>query len=138
MDLLSILYQNFRGLKTEMMEVLNSVLTSNFEIICLCETWLDDFVMSLEIIRLYRDMSYYFKNKYNKANSGAVLIAVKKNLLCTEKIQWRSSLENIRISTIYLQYMNFCSSLRVVRVHCCYGRITRRLLLAILPLPDID
>ncbi|PNF29930.1 hypothetical protein B7P43_G07277 [Cryptotermes secundus] len=39
---LGIYYQNVRGLRTKQLEFYDNVCTSNFDIICLSKTWLND------------------------------------------------------------------------------------------------
>lgn len=100
MDLMSIYFQNVRGLKSKTIDILNSVLVNNYDIICLCETWLDDSVASSELFderyTIYRrDRSYDFMYKYNKSHGGGVLIAVKKCFLSFEKVHWKSPVEDI-------------------------------------------
>lgn len=41
---LKIYFQNVRGVKSKCVDIYNSVLSSDYDVICLCETWLDDTV----------------------------------------------------------------------------------------------
>jgi hypothetical protein len=43
---LDISYQNVKGLRTKSVENFNNVCSFNFEIICLMETWLNEFFFS--------------------------------------------------------------------------------------------
>lgn len=74
--------QNIRGVNTKTLDILNLVLIANYDVICLCETWLSDAVLFCKLFdnryTVYRgDCSYEFKNKYNKSHGGGVIKAVK-------------------------------------------------------------
>ncbi|KAL4714145.1 hypothetical protein ACJJTC_008499 [Scirpophaga incertulas] len=82
---LSLFYQNVRGVKSKILDIYKSILCNNYDVICLTETWLDDTVCSKELIDdryiVYRrDRSDLFKEKYNKAYGGGVLVAVRKTI----------------------------------------------------------
>lgn len=82
---LKVYLQNIRGTKTKCLEIYNSILCNNYDIICLCETWLTEAILSSElfderyrVIRRDRDANFF--NLYNKNHGGGVLIALAKNL----------------------------------------------------------
>jgi hypothetical protein len=71
-----IFYQNIRSLRTKQTELFDDVISMDFQIICLTETWLNDmcfdhklFPDSFTIFRSYRVSS-------SKSRGGGVLIAV--------------------------------------------------------------
>jgi hypothetical protein len=77
---LGIFYQNVRGLRTKQTELYDNVCASNFDIICLSETWLNDLCYDHNL----------FPNRYtvyrsdrpciNKARGGGVLTAITASL----------------------------------------------------------
>jgi exonuclease III len=79
---MSIYYQNTRGLKTKTKKFLKNLLNSQFSVICLVETWLQDSVSSCE---LFDDRYFVFRNDRNlnltlKSDGGGVLIALHKSM----------------------------------------------------------
>ena len=81
---LSVYYQNVRGLKTKLTEVRDNILSCNYDIICLTETWLNDSISNAELFGtgfkyfVYRKDSDF--NHYEKDDGGGVLIAVNSSL----------------------------------------------------------
>lgn len=78
---LNVYYQNCRGLRTKQAEFVNNLIGSDYDVVCLTETWLSDDFYS----------SNYFTNDYyvyrkdrlytpDVTRGGGVLIAVKKLL----------------------------------------------------------
>lgn len=77
----TIFYQNIRGMKSKTHEIYNSIVSNSYDIICICETWLDDSILSSEIFDsryqvIRRDRNKTFCKEYNKSHGGGVLIAV--------------------------------------------------------------
>jgi exonuclease III len=77
---LGIFYQNVRGLRTKQTELYDNVCASNFDVICLSETWLNDLCYDHNLFpskySVYRsDDSYIYK-----ARSGGVLTAITASL----------------------------------------------------------
>jgi hypothetical protein len=77
---MSVYYQNSRGLKTKTNSFYNNLLNSEYSIICLTETWLQDAISSNEIfdsrytvIRADRNLK-----TTHKSDGGGVLIALLK------------------------------------------------------------
>lgn len=73
-------YQNCRGLKTKLLDVKLAVLENDFDVICMCETWLNENIYSeelfydkYEVYRCDRDLSLTGKH-----DGGGVLVAIKK------------------------------------------------------------
>lgn len=92
---ISIYYQNVRGIKTKTIDIYNTVLCNNYDIICLTETWLDDTVMSSEIFDdrycvLRRDRDAKFRDRYKKSYGGGILVAYSKNLQIIYRKEWSS------------------------------------------------
>lgn len=92
---LSIYYQNVRGMKTKTLDIYNTVLVNNYDIICLTETWLDDTIMSSELFDerycvIRRDRDVKFRVRYKKSHGGGVLVAYSKNLTVAFREDWVS------------------------------------------------
>lgn len=100
MDGISIFYQNVRGMKTKSHEILMSILSSDYDIICLTETWLDDSFFSSEyfdkrytVVR--RDRSAQFKDLFSKSYGGGILLAISNKYNFVNKIEWQTSVEDM-------------------------------------------
>lgn len=79
---LKVYYQNARGLRTKTDNFSNCVLTSDHDVIVLCETWLHEHVFDGE---LFDDRYVVYRNDRDpfiteKSRGGGCLIAVKCNL----------------------------------------------------------
>ena len=79
-----IYYQNVRGLKSKIDDFYLAASESNYDVIVLTETWLDDSVYSTQ---LFGGLYTVFRTDRNHRNSrkthgGGVLIAVSKSLTC--------------------------------------------------------
>lgn len=103
MDTLSIYYQNIRGMRSKCTDILSSIVTNNYDVICLCETWLDDSVSSSEFfdqryVVYRRDRSLEFLKTYDKSHGGGVLIAVKRNLTSRHRPDWQTFVEDVWIN----------------------------------------
>ncbi|XP_008484612.1 uncharacterized protein LOC103521280, partial [Diaphorina citri] len=78
---LSIYYQNCRGLRTKQNEFTSNFVGTDFDVICLTETWLKDSIFSSSYF-ITNDYYVYRKDRlYNDEVQfgGGVLIAVKKH-----------------------------------------------------------
>jgi exonuclease III len=77
---LGIYYQNVRGLRTKQTEFYDNVCASNFDIICLSETWLNDVCYDHNLFpnsyTVYRSDRPYI----NKARGGGVVTAITASL----------------------------------------------------------
>lgn len=78
---LSLYYQNIRGMKSKALDIYNTILCNNFDIICLTETWLDDAVLSSELFDdrycvLRRDRDPSFRTRFNKHHGGVCLLLI--------------------------------------------------------------
>lgn len=99
---ISVLYQNVRGLKTKTTAILKNSLNCDHKIICLTETWLNQSVLSSEIIcdaynvhRRDRETSSCIKSE-----GGGVLIAVDKELKSFTQDSWISEAEDLWVTVI--------------------------------------
>src|ERR1700744_3865212 len=81
---LSIFYQNVRGLKTKLADFLKNVLMCDYDIICLTETWLNEYIMTSELFGTGFKYFVYRKDRdfvhYDKDDGGGVLLAIRTNL----------------------------------------------------------
>lgn len=97
---LSFYYQNCGGIRTKLPELRLNILNSDYDIIILTETWLQPKIHDAEIvdnrylmIRKDRDLTLT-----HKKDGGGLLIAYKKNLAVTHRLDWEDqSLEEIYI-----------------------------------------
>lgn len=88
---ISIYYQNVRGLRTKSHTFLSNILNSNYDIICITETWLSDsfynseyFDNRYEVFRCDRDLL----STNSKGPGGGVCIAVRRELCPTVHSAW--------------------------------------------------
>lgn len=81
---LSVYYQNVRGLKSKLEDTCVNLLSCDYDIICLTETWLNDSVTNAELFGTGFKYFVYRKDRnltfYEKDDDGGVLIAVKTSL----------------------------------------------------------
>lgn len=95
---LSIYYQNVRGLRTKTHEFYRNLLTVNFDIIVLTETWLNSNVFSSE---LFDERYVIYRRDRNRSGSclgregGGVLVAVAKRLSSKRMVHWESDCEDL-------------------------------------------
>lgn len=108
---LSIYYQNIRGMKSKTTDISTAILNNEYDIICLCETWLDDSIFSAEFFdsryTVYRrDRSSSFKLRFGKHHGGGVLIAISNTLLSEHRADLQTSVEDlwlrIKLKNTYL------------------------------------
>lgn len=88
--ILSFYYQNANGLRTKSNEFITGVLNSNYDIICITETWLNDGFYSRE----------FFDNRYEvyrcdrdraatgRERGGGLLVAVRRELCARPAPDW--------------------------------------------------
>lgn len=79
---IEIYYQNIRGMRTKLNEIRLQILSSNYDILCLTETWLNPSINSNEIFdsryTVYR--SDRNVNVHDKSDGGGVLLALRSSL----------------------------------------------------------
>lgn len=101
MSLLNIYYQNSRGLRTKTHIFYRNLCISNYDIIVLTETWLNNSVSNHEL----------FDNRYNVyrrdrettgfncgINGGGVLVAVLKKFKSVRMSSWESDCEDVWVT----------------------------------------
>lgn len=76
LPILSLFYQNVRGLNTKINQARTFVNANNYDIICLTETWLSDGVMSSEMF----NSNYHVHRHDRTTHAGGSLIAIKTSL----------------------------------------------------------
>ncbi|KAG7303291.1 hypothetical protein JYU34_011770 [Plutella xylostella] len=92
---ISIYYQNINGMKSKTTDIHNNILCNNFDLICLCETWLNDSILSSELfddryLVIRRDRDAKFHKRFNKSDGGGVLFALAKGLDFVVRNDWQS------------------------------------------------
>lgn len=96
-----VFYQNVRGLKSKTHVFYENVLNSDYEVICLTETWLDDTVHSSELFP--PSFSVFRQDGRRQCRGRGVLVAVKHTV-------WRpvhlTHLTSDNIDTIWLKLSN--------------------------------
>lgn len=124
---LDIYYQNVRGLKSKTDKFRSELLSSSFDVILLCETWLRDDIFTSE---LFDDRYIVYRNDrdndaIDKADGGGCAIAVRKELFSTripkfevENDVW-VSVEQANGGKLYcnVKYIELRSNLEVYEKH---------------------
>lgn len=126
-DVLDIYYQNVRGLKTKTNRFRSELISSSYDVIILCETWLREDVFTSE---LFDDRYVVYRNDrdnaaINKSDGGGCLIAVKRNLLSKRVVGYELendiwvSIEHVNGRKTYfnVKYIELGSSLDTYRKH---------------------
>lgn len=121
-------YQNVRGLRTKLVELLCSAVTCDYDIIVLTETWLDYKISDVELG--LSEYSIYRKDRSDETSSksrgGGVLIAVKKYIISNSISTPQITVEdvfvgvkinnnNILIGGVYIPPM---SAVNIYEDHC--------------------
>lgn len=114
---LSIYYQNVRGLRTKTDDFYHSSLQSDFDVICITETWLNNTVNSSELFsdnyNVYRS-NRSFQATFKK-DGGGVAIGVRTSLLSSQI----SVLTNSSVFELIGVYVRLKSGKRLI-VCCVY------------------
>lgn len=97
---LKIYYQNVRGLRTKTTDFKSSVGLSDYDVICLTETWLHDQIFDDELFDdrycvWRRDRDYALTGQ---VRGGGVAIAVRRDILADAQPQWQSSAEDLWVT----------------------------------------
>lgn len=97
---ISFFYQNVRGLRTKTGVFYRNICLSYYDVVCLTETWLTEGISNGELfdgryIVWRRDRDY---TNTKQRNGGGVLIAVKRELVAEECVNWRSSAEDLWVT----------------------------------------
>lgn len=121
-DKLTVYYQNVRGLRTKTHTFYKNLTMSNYDIIILSETWLNNSVMSSELFenryKVYR-RDRETSGFHNKKEGGGALIAVSTKLNSTRITTWESNCEDLWVA-----------------VDVCLSGIVQRLVFCALNLPS--
>ncbi|KAG6457452.1 hypothetical protein O3G_MSEX010311, partial [Manduca sexta] len=136
--MISIYYQNVRGLRTKTAVFYRNMCLSAYDIVCLTETWLNGSIVDSELFDdrylVWRSDRDYLDRKQNKG--GGVLIAVRREIAAESLMKWSSSAEDlwvtitlrnkkevghrsykIHICTVYICDQNLLNSITVQRLN---------------------
>jgi hypothetical protein len=75
-----IYYQNVRGLRTKKFEIYENVCSTDYNIICLAETWLNDLCYDHNLFPDHYTVFRCDRVSTNKTRGGGVLIALSANV----------------------------------------------------------
>lgn len=110
---LKIYYQNVRGLRTKAEEFYIAILSQNYDLILVTETWLNETVFDRELFDqrynvFRRDRSYTLISK-SKKDGGGVAVAVLKKYEVLRKPRWESEYEDLWITLKFgTNSLNIC------------------------------
>lgn len=92
---LSLYYQNVRGLRTKVNEFNMGVSESNFDILCLTETWLNNGFFSSELVSEEYTVHRRDRNYTNShtTRGGGVMLIHRSNMKSLRQLQFESSIE---------------------------------------------
>lgn len=95
---ISVYFQNVNGLRTKTKQFYNSVLGTNYDIICLNETNLNESILNTELFT--HNYVLYRKDRNlaqfpDKVDGGGCLIAIKKNFVSYRIAKWECYSEEI-------------------------------------------
>ncbi|CAG9136232.1 unnamed protein product [Plutella xylostella] len=98
--MLSVYYQNVRGLRTKTNQFYRNICLHSFDLIAVTESWLNDSIYDSELFDgrycvWRRDRDYKLTNQ---ELGGGVLLATRKHLSVTPRPNWNSSAEDLWIS----------------------------------------
>lgn len=127
-SILSVYYQNVRGLRTKTYDFLDSLLKSDYDIIILSETWLHEHIFDGE---LFDNRYVVYRNDRDplitgRNRGGGCLIAVKRNIHSRRIEHFEIGQEDIWVSIdhvngsksfINVKYIDCKSALPVYEVH---------------------
>lgn len=119
---LNIYYQNARGLRTKTNIFLRNVYLNSYDIIAITESWLLDGIHDSELFDS-RYMVWRRDRDYSRTQQkygGGVLIAIRRDLSVIERIDWRSTAEDIWVTvTIRCKQTNTSLIIHVCVVYLC-------------------
>lgn len=110
---LSIYYQNVRGLRTKTSQFFRNVCLNSYDIISITESWLLDSIGNSEVfdsryVVWRRDRDYA---RTAQIYGGGVMLAVHRDLVSLERIDWRSSAEDM--------WVTIMTNDRSYKIHIC-------------------
>lgn len=120
---LELLYQNVRGLRTKTREFKCSILSSNYDLICITETWLLPGIYNEELFDsryvVYRTDRPY--ERLSVGRGGGVLLAARSSLRTrAAPLPDPRSLPDIELTGLVLEYSDIGNCLKSIRIYCCY------------------
>lgn len=97
---LHVFYQNTRGLRTKTQSFFHSLTSTNYDVICLAETWLKTGVLSSELFTSEYDVFRRDREDSGsvKKDGGGVLVAVKSEWQASRCVELESDAEDVWIS----------------------------------------
>lgn len=111
-----IYFQNVRGLRTKTNEFYLNILTCDYDVIVLCETWIASDILDSELFcdrylvyRRDRESSGFHSSK----TGGGVLIAVSKHLKSCRISQYESKCEDVWVC------LDICVDKKVEKLFIC-------------------
>ncbi|XP_060802241.1 uncharacterized protein LOC132902173 [Amyelois transitella] len=116
--MISVIYQNVNRIRTKLPQLYHNILNSDYDVICLTETNLNQGIFDGEVIdsryNIFRKDRLQYTNS-SKEEGGGVILAIKKSFRVVRRACWDSSLEDIWITII----LNASSSLKL-HICVCY------------------
>lgn len=116
--MISVIYQNVNRIRTKLPQLYHNILNSDYDVICLTETNLNQGIFDGEVIdsryNIFRKDRLQYTNS-SKEEGGGVILAIKKSFQVVRRACWDSSLEDIWITII----LNASSSLKL-HICVCY------------------
>ena len=111
-------YQNIRRVRTKTNRIRNEILSNNYDVICLTETWLNSNIFSEE---LFDDRYVVYRRDRETTMSsskegGGVLAAVSKKLISSRKMMCESDYEDLWLVIKPNNYSKFFMYLCIVYI----------------------
>lgn len=122
MDLKPFIYfQNVRGLRTKTNTFFRNVLNVDYDIICLCETWLISGIYNAELFDNRYNVYRCDRNYSQRGNSmgGGVLIAVKRDISVHSSCVINIPNSAAEVLEVILS-LGISSRQSFLRLYCCY------------------
>jgi len=118
-NVLHIYYQNIKGIRTKTRSFYNAVLTCNFDVIGISETWLNESILNSEFISqdysVYRCDRNYAETSVKRG--GGVMLAIKQTFACTKlNLSLPQSLTNL-IEILGIKIVNKTSTLYIIIIY---------------------
>ncbi|KAJ8723720.1 hypothetical protein PYW07_007700 [Mythimna separata] len=102
LKMINIYYQNVRGLRSKINSLYRNISMNSYDVVIFTETWLVDDISNSELfdgryLVWRRDRDYC---RTAQTRGGGVLIAVRNDLTVVERLDWRTSAEDIWVSIV--------------------------------------
>lgn len=117
MGVISLYYQNTRGLRTKVSKFFRAVCLNDYDVVCITESWLTDGISDSELFDS-RYLVYRRDRNYSQTGQiygGGVLLGVKRELNVVERADWSSAAEDYWITLT----LNKKQPTTTCRVHIC-------------------